>query len=181
MKAKDKKNNTIFKVISESNKMETKNPKSKNKNKERKKYSDIFVVKVVDKNNNIIYNKNYEKSNKIIGNSSTINKNINYEIKYNEVEEEFSNKTNEQYNDEILKKDSIPENKDLTEEMPVNTLSYPNKEPNCIINTEKINQKDESIDNDDQEYDIYKNENIKTINYPFYSNDKKNNIVSFHI
>lgn len=60
--------------------------------------------------------------------------------------------------------------------MPVNTLSYPNKEPNCIINTEKINQKDESIDNDDQEYDIYKNENIKTINYPFYSNDKKNNI-----
>lgn len=36
MKAKDKKNNTIFKVISESNKMETKNPKSKTKTKKEK-------------------------------------------------------------------------------------------------------------------------------------------------
>ncbi len=57
--------------------------------------------------------------------------------------------------------------------MPINALSKSNKEANFIINTEKINQKGESI--------VYKNENIKTINYPFYSNDKKNNIVSFHI
>ena len=56
--------------------------------------------------------------------------------------------------------------------MPINALSKSNK-ANFIINTEKINQKGESI--------VYKNENIKTINYPFYSNDKKNNIVSFHI
>ena len=38
--------------------------------------------------------------------------------------------------------------------MPVSVLSYSNKELNCIINTEKMNQKDASINNDEQEDDI---------------------------
>ena len=48
--------------------------------------------------------------------------------------------------------------------MPVSILSYSNKELNCIINTEKMNQKDASINNDEQEDDINKNENTKNGN-----------------
>ena len=48
--------------------------------------------------------------------------------------------------------------------MPVSVLSYSNKELNYIINTEKMNQKDASINNDEQEDDINKNENTKNGN-----------------
>ena len=48
--------------------------------------------------------------------------------------------------------------------MPVSVLSYSNKELNYIINTEKMNQKDASINNDEQEDDINKNENTNNGN-----------------